>query len=65
MWEREREREGERERERENKCSIAKCEIFSTYFVSCNGLCVPKEKWHRKEHIIIIIVTIIIIIITN
>ena len=24
-----------------------------TYFVSCNGPCVPKEKWHRKEHIII------------
>ena len=26
-----------------------------TYFVSCNGPCAPKEKWHRKELIIIII----------
>ena len=30
--------------------------FFSTYFVSCNGPCAPKEKWHRKEHIIIIII---------
>ena len=24
--------------------------------MSCNGPCAPKEKWHRKEHIIIIII---------
>ena len=30
---------------------------------SCHGPCAPKEKWHRKEHIIIIIVIIIIIIV--
>ena len=29
-----------------------------TIFVSCNGPCAPKEKWHRKEHIIIIIIII-------
>ena len=28
--------------------------FFPTHFVSCNGPCAPKEKWHRKEHIIII-----------
>ena len=27
--------------------------FFYTYFVSCNGPCALKEKWHRKEHIII------------
>ena len=30
--------------------------INFTYFISCNGPCAPKEKWHRKEHIIIIII---------
>ena len=29
-----------------------------TYFISCNGPCALKEKWHRKEHIIIIIIII-------
>ena len=38
-------------------------DFFPTYFVSCNGPCTPKEKWHRKEHIIIIIIIIITIII--
>ena len=33
--------------------------LFFTYFVSCNGLCAPKEKLHRKEHFIIIIIIII------
>ena len=32
--------------------------FFPTYFVSCNGPCAPKEKRHRKEHIIIIIIII-------
>ena len=27
-----------------------------TYFVSCNGSCAPKEKWHRKEHFFFIII---------
>ena len=27
--------------------------FFFTYFVSYNGLCEPKKKWHRKEHIIV------------
>ena len=35
-----------------------KVRFFSTYFVSCNGPCAPKEKWHRKEHIINIIIQI-------
>ena len=38
--------------------------FIRTYFVSCNGPCAQKEKWHRKEHIIIVIIittTIIII----
>ena len=30
--------------------------FFLTYFVSCYGPYAPKEKWHRKEHIIIIII---------
>ena len=38
-------------------------QFFFTYFVSCNGPCAPKKKWHRKEHIIIIIIVIIIIVI--
>ena len=46
-----REREGERERTSGLSQSVT---FFSTYFVSCNGPCAPKEKWHRKEHIIII-----------
>ena len=29
--------------------------FFLTYFVSSNGPCAPKKKWHRKEHIFIII----------
>ena len=33
--------------------------LFSTYFVSCSGSCAPKEKWHRKEHIIIIIIIVV------
>ena len=38
------------------KCERLKLKKKSfTYFVSCNGPCAPKEKWHRKEHIIIII----------
>ena len=36
------------------KCESCCC-CFFTYFVSCNGPCALKEKWHRKEHIIIII----------
>ena len=32
---------------------------FFTNFVSSIGPCAPKEKWHRKEHIIIIIIIII------
>ena len=35
-----------------------KKKFFSTYLVSCNGPCVPKEKWHRKEHTIINIIII-------
>ena len=38
--------------------------FFSTYFVSCNGPCAPKEKWLRKEHITIIIIIIPLLIIT-
>ena len=30
--------------------------VFCFCFFSCNGPCAPKEKWHRKEHIIIIII---------
>ena len=55
-----------RERERERTSGLSqKCKryfslfqfFFSfTYFVSCNGPFVLKEKWHRKEHIIIIII---------
>ena len=50
--ERERVREGERERELVICCKVLDF-FVSTYFVSCNGPCAPKEKWHRKEHIII------------
>ena len=33
-----------------------------TYFVSFNMPCAPREKWHRKEHIVVsIIITVIII----
>ena len=35
--------------------------FFLTYVASCNAPCAPKEKWHRKEHIIIIITIIIIL----
>ena len=55
--EREREREegeGESERERTGGLSRSVRSFSPTYFVSCNGPCAPKEKWHRKEHIIII-----------
>ena len=50
-------REGGRERERERTSGLSQSVkfFFSTYFVSCNGPCAPKEKWHRKEHIIIIL----------
>ena len=52
------EREKGREREREVVVYRKVCEfgvvVFFTYFVSCNGPCAPKVKWHRKEHIIII-----------
>ena len=50
----EKEREGERERTSGLSQSVRV--FFSTYFVSCNGPCAPKEKWHRKEHIITIII---------
>ena len=31
-------------------------EIFlPTCFVSCNGPCAPKEKWHRKEHVLLLL----------
>ena len=33
-------------------------QFFFTYFVSCNIPCAPKEKRHRKEHIISIIIII-------
>ena len=49
-----RRRERERERERESGLSqsvrVFVC-YFRIYFVSCNGPCAPKEKWHRKERI--------------
>ena len=50
-------REGGRERERELVVyrKVWGFFFFPTYFVSCNGPCALKEKWHRKEHIIIII----------
>ena len=62
VWERERKGEGERKRkgERESTSGLwlrARFVFSSTYFVSCKGPCAPKEKWHRKEHIIIIIIT--------
>ena len=51
-----RERDRERERERENTSGLLENVFFFvlilTYFVSCNGPCALKEKWHRKEHII-------------
>ena len=40
-------------------CFLSLC--FFTYFVSCNGPCAPKEKWHRKEHIIIFTIIIFIV----
>ena len=40
-------------------------QFFVTYFVSCNGPCAPKKKWHRKEPIIIIIIIIIIVMIID
>ena len=59
----ERKRERERERERTSGLSQSVCffvvVFFPTSFVSCNGPCAPKEKWHRKECIIIIIIIII------
>ena len=59
MKERERERKRERERTSGLPQSVRVCFLFFTYFVSCNGPCAPKEKWHRKEHIIIFIIIII------
>ena len=51
------EKERERERERERTSGLSQSvRFFSTYFVSCNGPCAPKENWHGKEHIIIIII---------
>ena len=58
MWEGEGEswRERDRERERENTSGLLENVFFFVlilaYFVSCNGPCALKEKWHRKEHII-------------
>ena len=59
-------REGERERGVEIERTIGLLQsvrvvfffggVVLAYFVSCNGPCAPKEKWHRKEHIIIIII---------
>ena len=47
-----------RERERELVVYRKVWEFFfsSTHLVSCHWPCAPKEKWHRKEHIIIIII---------
>ena len=56
---REREREG-RERGRTSGLSQSVRFFFSTYFISCNGPCALKEKWHRKDHIIIIIVPLLV-----
>ena len=53
-------RAGQRGREREGERTSGLSQnvrvllVFFTYFVSYNGPCAPKEKWHRKEHIIII-----------
>ena len=38
-------------------------DFVPTYFISCNGPCAPKEKWHGKEHIVIIIISSRIIIV--
>ena len=58
--ERLREREGKRMRKRERTSGLSQgvivCLFFFIYFVSCNGPCALKEKWHRKEHVIIIII---------
>ena len=50
---RERGREGARERKRERTRGLSQSvsNLFSTWFVSCNGPCAPKEKWHRQGHI--------------
>ena len=43
-------------RERERTSGLSKSMrgfFFSTCFISCNGPCAQKEKWHWKEHIII------------
>ena len=45
----------ERERTRGLSQSVRVVCFFPTYVVSCKGPCAPKEKWHRKGHIIIII----------
>ena len=42
--------------ERGRPSGLSQSDFFPTYFVSCNGPCAPKEKWHRKDHIIIIII---------
>ena len=55
-------RERERERERTSGLSQSVRVFFLFFFptfVSCDGPCALKEKWHRKEHIIIIILIII------
>ena len=51
------ESEGERERETGGLLQTVRVFFSPIYFVSCNGLCALKEKWHRKEHIIIIIIS--------
>ena len=54
--------EGERERTSGLSQSVSGFFFSPTYLVSCNGPCAPKEKLHRKEHIIIIIIIIIIML---
>ena len=29
--------------------------VFVVVVVACNGPCVPKEKWYRKEHILLLL----------
>ena len=48
-----------RERERTSGLSQSVRDFFFYILVSCNGPCAPKEKWHRKEHIVIIIIILI------
>ena len=63
MWRGEGDRRGERERE-----LVVYREVWEfffyiyTYFVSCDGPCAQKGKWHRKKKYIVIIIIIVIII---